>query len=40
MFNLSEIVFSKSTKAPPQMKRIFFVSICNARKFGRLVWRQ
>ena len=26
--NLSEIVFSKSTKAPPQMKSIFFVSIC------------
>jgi hypothetical protein len=26
--NLSEIVFSKSIKAPPQMKRMSFVSIC------------
>lgn len=32
VYNLSEIVFSKSTKAPPQMKRMFFVSICNARQ--------
>jgi hypothetical protein len=32
LYNLSEIVFSKSTKAPPQMKRMFFVSICNARQ--------
>lgn len=27
LFNLSEIVFSKSMKAPPQMKSIFLVSI-------------
>jgi hypothetical protein len=30
-YYLSEIVFSKSTKAPPQTKRISFVSIYNKR---------
>lgn len=29
---LSETVFSKSTKAPPHIKRISFVSICRLRQ--------
>lgn len=30
--NLSEMVFSRSTNAPPHMKRISFVSICKVFK--------
>uniref|UniRef100_A0A7C9AIZ4 Uncharacterized protein n=1 Tax=Opuntia streptacantha TaxID=393608 RepID=A0A7C9AIZ4_OPUST len=35
-WRLSEIVFSKSMKAPPQMKRISFVSICMLSPLGCL----